>query len=488
MKYVRHREQPAWGVGLLVKEGKVDSVYVFADGGRRVFKTRDFHFFLDEVDPPDDADVLAKLQRGYASGGTSTPKAMNMDFVTQLRANRRDGGAFLAYADWLQGQRDPRGELIVIQHQLAKKRDPKLQAAERELLARHADYFMPRSLREILENNAGCSVVWRYGFITHVKLARRARDYVDPVDVLPDLLRHPSAEFLESLALGPVGPRAAPDFIRCLDAITEAKHALLEELICDQANGPPARTGDIAPLFAALPGLKRLELRAEGVRIATQAKHEQIRSIAIRADVKLAAAPLLKSKLSRLETLEIDMPDFTPSPAEIGALLDGKRMPALRRLVLRGTKKTRAILDAICKAPGLANLRELVLTGGDLPARSTEVGLMRVKTLAHLTVLEIDGTAEEDPRERKKAEERGIAVARATAAREGWTTLARADEIVWGERDGEAAFARLGTTHARCTCGVANCAHLAALQAVAALAHTLDEREVPAAVMRRFRR
>jgi len=114
---------------------------------------------------------------------------------------------------------------------------------------------------------------------------------------------------------------------------------------------------------------------------------------------------------------------------------------------------------------------------------------MRVKTLAHLHILEIDGTEEDDPRERRLAEQRGIAAARAEAAREGWTTIARDDEIVWGERDGEAAFLRLGTTHTGCSCTLAKpCPHIAALQAIAALAHTLAEREVPDDFMRRLRR
>lgn len=483
--YVRHRQQPEWGTGLLVKAGRVDNTYVFADGTRRVFKAAEWHWFLDEVEKPTDAAVIAQLERGFASGGASTPKAMHLDFIAQLRANRRDGGVYLAYADWLQGQKDPRGELIVVQHQLSKKpRDAKLLAAERALLTRHADYFLPRSLRQILEQNAGCSVVWRYGFLTHVKLARRPRDYHDPAHVLADLFAHPSAELLESLALGPVGVRGDPHFMTCIEKIVEARPPLLEELICDRSNGPESRIGNIAPLFPALPGLKRLALRGHTVRISGQTKHEQLRSLSIRADSKLGVAPLVRSKFPALETLEIEMPDFTLTPADVSTMLDGKRMPKLARLVLRGTEKTRAILDAVIKSAQLPRLAELVLTEGDLPARSTELAILRESLLAHLKVVEIDGTERAEPRERTRATNR------AEAARAEWAILARDDEIVWGEREGHATFVRLGTTHVGCSCDAdpKPCAHVRSLQLFAPVAHTLEEREVPASFMRRLRR
>jgi uncharacterized protein (TIGR02996 family) len=412
---------------------------------------------------------------------------MHLDFMAQLHANRRESGVYLAYADWLQSQKDPRGELIVVQHQLAKKpRDAKLLAAERAILTRNPDYFLPRSLRQILEQNAGCSVVWRYGFLTHVKLARRPRDYHDPASVLPDLLSHPSAELLESLALGPVGVRGNPHFMACIEKIVASRHPLLEEVICDRSNGPESRIGNIVPLFPALPSLKRLVVRGHTVRIAAQTKHEQVQSISIRADSKLAIAPLVRSKFPRLESLEIEMPDFTLTPADVATMLDGKRMPSLTRLALRGTQKTRAILDAIIKSAQLPRLTEIVLTDGDLPARSTELALLREKLLAHVRVLEIEGSEEDDPR----AVERGVAANRAAAARAEWATLARDDEIVWGEREGHATFVRLGTTHAGCSCGAdpKPCAHVRSLQLFAPVAHTLDEREVPDDFMRRLRR
>jgi uncharacterized protein (TIGR02996 family) len=420
----------------------------------------------------------------------ATPKAMNLDFIAQIRANRRDGGAYLAYAEWLQGQKDPRGALIVVQHQLSKKpRDAKLLAAQRELLERHADDFMPRSLQQILDQNAGCSVVWRYGFLSHVTLAQRPRDYCDPAPVLPDLLSHPSAELLESLALGPVGMRGV-HFMPCIERIVESRHPLLEELVCDQSNGPPSRIGNIVPLFPALPSLRRLELRGHTVRVATQTRHAQVRSIKIRADTKLGIAPLVRSKFASLESLEIEMPDFTLTPADVAAMLDGKRMPSLARLVLRGTQKTRAILDAIIKSPQLPRLTDLVLTDGDLPARSTELALLRENLLAHVRVLEIDGTEREDPREAKRATDRGIVANRAAAARAEWATLARDDEIVWGEREGHATFVRLGTTHTGCSCDSETqpCLHVRALQLFAPVAETLEAREIPDEVMRRLRR
>lgn len=485
--YVRHRERPEWGTGVLVHARPVESTYAFSDGVRRVFKEAQRARFIVEAPVPE-PNVVARLERGLASGGAA-PKALHEDFVAQLRTNRRDGGVYLAYADWLQGEKDPRGELIVVQSQLAKKpRDPKLREAERALLEKHGAYFLPRSLRRMLEENSGCSIAWRYGFIISVRLARGSRDLVDLIDVIPELLAHPSAEFLESLVLGPIGARE--HYMPAVDAIARTGHSLLEELEIDPGRSRSSRIGNIVPLFGALPGLRRLRLRGHSVRVASQTRHDELRALVIDAENKLAIAPLVKSKFAKLESLEIDMPEMELPDDVVHQLLDGTRMPALKRLVLRRTTRTRRLLDAIVKSAHLRQLEELVLTDGDMTPRSIEIATLREKWLKHLRVFQLEGQDVEDPLETRRAAATAVAANRAEIERRAWHTLARDDEIVWGERDGEAAFIRIGTTHSGCSCAskVNPCAHLQSLTLAAAQWPSFEEREVPDDFMQRLRR
>ena len=437
---------------------------MFADGARRVFKAADVKRFIEPAPKPDEA-VSEQLERGLASGGVATPKALHLDFVAQIRANRRDAGAYLAYADWLQSQKDPRGELIVIQHRLEKaKRDQKLHAAQRKLFERHTTYFVPRELAEIIDDNPGCSVTWRYGFLASVRLVRRGDRGSDPAMVIPELLAHPSAEFLESLAFGAVGD----EYIRVIAAIAHTKHALLEELVVDPGNAKPL-IGDIAPLFRALPSLRRLVLRGRSLRMGSAAKHDTLRSLVVDIDEARKMAPIVRSKLPALEELELDAPGLVLEANDLIAMLDGKRMPRLRRLVLRNTQNATAILDAIASSVHLPKLDELVVTG-DITGYTA--ALEQIKARAKLRVFEVtDAYAH-----RREPE------------RTDWQTLGRDDDIVWGERDGFSAFVRLGTTHDGCSCGQKTCLHVQSLWRLAAHDYAFPRREVPDDFMGRLRR
>ena len=76
----------------------------------------------------------APATEAHASG------AFDAALAKQIDADPNDAGAWAVYADWLQGQGDPRGELGMIQEKLrAKPKDAGLLAAEKKLLRDHAE-------------------------------------------------------------------------------------------------------------------------------------------------------------------------------------------------------------------------------------------------------------------------------------------------------------------------------------------------------------
>ncbi|HWU88650.1 MAG TPA: TIGR02996 domain-containing protein, partial [Kofleriaceae bacterium] len=74
----------------------------------------------------------------------------------------------LVYADWLQSRGDPRGELIIVQHELrARPADEELLARERELVERAvADLAVPGLRREVIGR-------WALGFVDELMLSGR---------------------------------------------------------------------------------------------------------------------------------------------------------------------------------------------------------------------------------------------------------------------------------------------------------------------------
>lgn len=117
---------------------------------------------------------LSNLQhRGYRSG------FHDERFEALLRENPDDLNTLRAYGDWLQEQRDPRGELIATM--LAGR-------PHEELLRAHGDQFLPPSASEVRYS-------WRGGFIERA-------EYVTPQwGTVRRLLRHSSALLLRSISV-----------------------------------------------------------------------------------------------------------------------------------------------------------------------------------------------------------------------------------------------------------------------------------------------
>jgi uncharacterized protein (TIGR02996 family) len=119
--------------------------------------------------------------------------AQNPGLEEAIEKDPDDEDAYLVYGDWLQGEGDPRGELIALQ--AAAMRDPTDKAIAKrvtELLARH-DGDLLGALGEDM------SVVWHLGFVRSARIAPD-KDPSKPIDALKALLAHPSGRFVRSIS------------------------------------------------------------------------------------------------------------------------------------------------------------------------------------------------------------------------------------------------------------------------------------------------
>ena len=189
-----------------------------------------------------DSLIKAKQKKGYVLEGKA-PSAPAPSLPTferdpkqeaQIEQSPKDIDLYLVYADWLEMQGDPRGQLIEVQAQLLKKPDDKsLVAAERNLFKKHAAHFFGPDHSDDPEEFAGPKrnkrskselakglphVYWSYGYFLSIDwwCGYVERLHFDPgyyqddksgqecVQILKRFLSNPSARFIQHLSVGDI--------------------------------------------------------------------------------------------------------------------------------------------------------------------------------------------------------------------------------------------------------------------------------------------
>ncbi len=151
------------------------------------------------------AALEQKINYQLRKGFQLVPMANNDSLERAMLADPSDVGGYLVYADWLQGQQDPRGELIAIQAQLsagglASNARKNLRKRESMLLKKNA-----AALFGPLHGYRGkYELMWRWGFLRRLTMMplRSAWKVEEPsTPVALDCLHHPSGKVLERLSI-----------------------------------------------------------------------------------------------------------------------------------------------------------------------------------------------------------------------------------------------------------------------------------------------
>lgn len=190
------------------------------------------------------------------------------ELVRAILENPDDDSAYLVYADWLMAQSDPRGELIVLQHdadESDRSRKKALKRAAKELLDKHAQHF----LGPLAEFKQGTfDITWRYGFARKLTLdwnSARRRKENDALDLVAEILQHPSFAFAIEMQIGVVYDEYwSLDLQALIDTFVELKKPACVRLLDLGVTSATRITTDsfeLGPLVSALPELRRIRLR-----------------------------------------------------------------------------------------------------------------------------------------------------------------------------------------------------------------------------------
>lgn len=192
---------------------------------------------------------------------------MQDELEAAILENPDDDSAYLVYADWLLARDDPRGQLIMLQHEADEadgSRKRTLQRSAKALLDQHAAYF----LGPLPAVRCTHQLIWRYGYVRRLALEwneGRRRPAPDALEVLARILQHPSYRFMIDLQIGCIydeGYELA--FQGVIDTLTDLRRpAAVRVLDLGVTGGHRVTTdfGELGELVAALPRLRRIRFR-----------------------------------------------------------------------------------------------------------------------------------------------------------------------------------------------------------------------------------
>ncbi|MEO8698673.1 MAG: TIGR02996 domain-containing protein [Kofleriaceae bacterium] len=303
--------------------------------------------------------------------------------------------AYLVYADVLQSQGDPLGELIVLQHQ---GRSTDL-VESKGMLGTFAGFVERDSGRRKQRKFA---LTWQYGFIRTAHIGWESRgSREDSAAELRAFLELPVARFLQELVLGPAPASDFMGFGHLLDVIAElGKPLALRKLVVGDIGHwdiSSTAAGLFAPAVAALPYLRSLVAHAGDISLG-HLVHTELRELAIQTggigtDV---LEQLCRSELPKLERLELwfGTPNYggTTEVGDIAPILDG-HFPNLTHLGLMNAVFTDAIAASLATSKILPRLKTLDLSMGTLSDAGVRAMVETRGAFAHLEHLELDDNA-----------------------------------------------------------------------------------------------
>ncbi|HWU91085.1 MAG TPA: TIGR02996 domain-containing protein [Kofleriaceae bacterium] len=462
------------------------------------------------------AKGLSEVMRAVA------PEPANPDLERQIIEDPTDPGRCLVYADWLQGQGHPRGELGVLQSARASRSDDAgLAKAEQKLFEQHPELAPPRLMQAVRKHRkTGQSddlpaVTWENGFIAAARIARGSdRSTFTVRELVVELLAHPAARFLRELRIGGLGP----DLHDYADVIDELRRGCPSTLrVFSLVDLPPgsaelvfANLADVTPLLAAMPLLEELRLAGNHVHLRELAL-PKLRRLAVATSDPDVLRALSATSLPALEALQLSSGDAPMPAAALAQVLSTSWR--VRRLAITRTANTDELAPWLVKSALLPALAELDLSGGKLSDAGAGVLALAKPKLEHLERLDLSGntlsptavkqlatlcasvrlddqrtastaTISERDLRRMSPDASALAKGREVANPKLWPTLGRDDDTYWGTCRGSdlyEVYVRVPSLANGCSCpsGKRPCKHTIGLAILIAGGHAFEPRPTP---------
>jgi uncharacterized protein (TIGR02996 family) len=299
----------------------------------------------------------------------------------QLHADPGDRDVALIYADWLQLRDHPRGKLIAIQAARRERPDDsELADAERALVETHADAFLGPLAHALGSDDdpAQLELAWDLGFVREARIVGR---YDEPVDLVWDVLRHPSCRFLRELVIGCVRSGDQDNTAIAATILHAGPRPPLRRLVLadfddtnlDNIDISRAPIGDLRGLGAAYPMLETVILKGTGDVVLGDLALPRAKKFALRTSTmeKATLRTILTAPWQALEDLELWFGDVergygAECEAADLAPLFARRFPHLRALRIMNSPFSDEIVDAIAGWSEAAQLAILDFSLGTL--------------------------------------------------------------------------------------------------------------------------
>lgn len=350
------------------------------------------------------AEATAKPARKPAQAASPSGPARNLELEKAILANPDDPEPYLVYADWLQGQSEIRGDLIVLQHAGKTKE-------ANALIRKFSEWFLGSFGKQ---KPPVWQLEWQYGYIKHAEIGWSSFTYDSDEegdeedeevwsercrDRLVELLEHPSGRFIQSLSLGPIPGDENMDLAPFAAAIDKVKPACLRELyLGSTGEWDISSTSTEAPDSKSIKGLRKLVLRGGSVTIGKldlpELREFRVESGGLTTSELKAIG---NAKWPKLEKLEIWCGDpnygATGSVKDLAAVLAGVGLKHLKHLGIMNCAFADEVAKALIKSKILPQLETLDLSMGNLSDRGVDTMVAAKDAFAHLKLLELDDNA-----------------------------------------------------------------------------------------------
>jgi uncharacterized protein (TIGR02996 family) len=334
--------------------------------------------------------------------------ARNPALEAAIEEDPYDATAYSVLADWLQGQGDPRGELIALQ--LAGKDEQ-----ARALIQQQADYFLGALAdhQTTYDDDKRPAFEWKYGYIHGLRLSNDggagAELEVSLAEILELVLRHPSGRFLAEITFGLNGHPNEADLQDLIDLLAKRAPPTIRKLHFGDyryAGGGPVgqggddteiswySIGDLGALWKAVPGLRSLITQGAGLSLGKielpDLAHVELRTGGLeRANARAIAT----AALPKIEHLDIWYGDDSyggdATIEDVELLLGRTDLPALRHLGLMNSELADQLPAALARSKLLPQLRELDLSMGTMTDEGARAIAQHRDAFKHLEKLNV---------------------------------------------------------------------------------------------------
>ncbi|GHG72672.1 WGR domain-containing protein [Comamonas sp. JC664] len=373
-----------------------------------------------EAQKEHDKLVREKEKKGYVIEGKGdddeggeddgAEAASNPELEAAILKDPDNVDAYLVYADWLQSQGDPRGELIALQHaasQASGAEATELKKKANALIKKHQSLLYGELVDAVKEEELKAE--WHLGFIRSARVGQKDYDSERDIgELTQELLALPSARFIRGLTIGMASFDGENEYGDVISAIAKAGGSkTLQDLFIGDFEYPDdteiswTHLTDVSSALKVLPNLRTLRLRGGELALGDIDLPELREFTVETGGLPLNAIKSIASaKWPKLEKLEIwfgsDNYGAEGGVEDIQPILDGQGLPNLKHLGLRNSEFTDALAQALPSAAVLPRLEKLDISMGTLTNEGAKALADNAAAFTHLKQLDVSENILED--------------------------------------------------------------------------------------------